>query len=469
MAGKTFRTPEGVSTPTIRKHLNSDALFEMVRNEFDKVTSTRAANATISTRDALMSAFAMFSLKDSSALAFEARRISGDSNLQSVYGIEKAPCDTQMREILDPIDPARLRKPFKKVFAQIQRSKKLEQYSFLRGHYLLSGDGTSFFYSNKLSNNKCLSKESKTTGKAYYQMFYGAALVHPDFREVIAFPPEFITKQDGEAKNDCEREASKRFIANFRREHPHLPVIMIEDALASNGPHIRELQSRNMRFILGAKEADHRLLFDEASEEEKANRSINIYMDDPVDPKKRHNFFFVNGLSLNKSNKDLKVNFLEYWEIPLDKDGNEVPETTDAGRKGRHFSWVTDLKITVDNAFDIMRAGRARWKIENETFNTLKNQGYNLEHNYGLGVENLSMVFVTLMMLAFLIDQTQQLCCGLYRAAWLKCGSKVRFFETIRSFFLSVHNWRINSMKTILEAICFGTRGAVLSESIQSH
>jgi hypothetical protein len=32
-----------------------------------------------------------------------------------------------------------------------------------------------------------------------------------------------------------------------------------------------------------------------------------------------------------------------------------------------------------------MRGGRARWKIENETFNTLKNQGYNFEHNYGLG------------------------------------------------------------------------------------
>jgi len=58
---------------------------------------------------------------------------------------------------------------------------------------------------------------------------------------------------------------------------------------------------------------------------------------------------------------------------------------------------------------DLMRAGRTRWKIENETFNTLKNQGYNLGHNYGLGKKNLSAVFTILMMLAFLIDQAQQI------------------------------------------------------------
>ena len=70
-----------------------------------------------------------------------------------------------------------------------------------------------------------------------------------------------------------------------------------------------------------------------------------------------------------------------------------------------HFSWVTDFTITKDNMFKIMRGGRARWEIANETFNTLKNQGYNFGHNYGLGKKNLSMIFVMLMMLAFLVDQ----------------------------------------------------------------
>jgi len=63
-------------------------------------------------------------------------------------------------------------------------------------------------------------------------------------------------------KNDCERNAAKRFLTELRREHPHLKLIVIEDGLVSNGPHIKQLNSLNLRFILGAKETDHRFLFD---------------------------------------------------------------------------------------------------------------------------------------------------------------------------------------------------------------
>ena len=100
-----------------------------------------------------------------------------------------------------------------------------------------------------------------------------------------------------------------------------------------------------------------------------------------------------------------------------------------------------------------MRAGRARWKIENETFNTLKNQGYNLGHNYGLGEKNLGAVFTTLMMLAFLIDQIQQMSCWLFQAAWKKAESKRYLWESIRAFF---RNYRVDSMKTIYRAIAYG-------------
>ena len=61
-----------------------------------------------------------------------------------------------------------------------------------------------------------------------------------------------------------------------------------------------------------------------------------------------------------------------------------------------------------------MRCGRARWRIENETFNTLKNQGYHFERNFGHGKKNLSVVFAFSMMLSFLVDQVQQMCCDLF-------------------------------------------------------
>ena len=65
----------------------------------------------------------------------------------------------------------------------------------------------------------------------------------------------------------------------------------------------------------------------------------------------------------------------------------------------------------------LMRGARARWKVENETFNTLKNHGYHFEHHFGHGYRHLSTVMVHLMTLAFLIDQIQQHCCGLFNRA----------------------------------------------------
>ena len=90
----------------------------------------------------------------------------------------------------------------------------------------------------------------------------GAVLVHPDKREVFALAPEPIMKGDGAKKNDCERNAAKRLLSDVRREHPHLKLVVVEDALASNGPHIKHLKELGMRFILGAKRADHEALFE---------------------------------------------------------------------------------------------------------------------------------------------------------------------------------------------------------------
>ena len=149
----------------------------------------------------------------------------------------------------------------------------------------------------------------------------------------------------------------------------------------------------------------------------------------------------------NKANQNLAVNFLEYWQIKLDPQGNEIP------KQEKHFAWVTDLEITPDNVFEIMRGGRARWKIENETFNTLKNQGYHLDHNFGLGKKYLSLIFMTLTLLAFMVDQTRQLCCGLFRGAWKKAGTKRDLWEQTRSLFALVN---LDSMKTLYKLICFG-------------
>jgi hypothetical protein len=120
--------------PKERKYLCADALFRLVRSGFANIADDRYGDAEISLTDTLMSAFAMFSLKSPSLLAFDKERAEG--NLATIYGIERVPCDTHMRERLDPVSPASLRPSFTSVFRQLQRGKVLEEMMFLDGYYL---------------------------------------------------------------------------------------------------------------------------------------------------------------------------------------------------------------------------------------------------------------------------------------------------------------------------------------------
>ena len=415
-------------------------MLKRLHKDFSEMSDCRE-DPKIPIADALMSGFALFSLKDPSLLAFDERRKT-DSNLGNIYNIGKIPCDSQMRTILDEVDPEELRKPYTNIFWELQRGKVLERMVFFEGCYLLSLDGTGFFSSKKIFSDSCLVKVSKTTGeKTYYQQMLGAAIVHPDLKEVIPLAPEFIVKQDGQSKNDCERNAAKRFLIKLKKDHPHLPLIIIEDALSSNAPHIEEIQKQNLHYILGVKKGDHSFLFNHVEQARINGDTTEFDLVDKEDPEKTHRFRFLNQVPLNASNKDVLVNFLEYWEI--------TPEKT------QHFSWVTDFVIEKDNAYQLMRGGRARWKIENETFNTLKNQGYHFEHNFGHGKKNLSVVFAMLMMLAFLVDQTQQLCCPLFRAAWQKLGSKRELWERMRALF---KDFEFKSMRMLYEALYYGVK-----------
>ena len=378
----------------------------------------------------------MFSLKAPSLLAFDKERAEG--NLHTIYGIAQVPCDTHMREILDPISPKWLRPVFTSVFRQLQRGKALEPMAFPDGHYLLALDGTGYFSSQTIHCASCLQKVHRNGAITYFHQLLGAAIIHPDRREVIPLMPEPIAKHDGTDKNACERNAAKRFVAKLRQDHPHLKCIVTEDSLSANAPHIETLHNHALHSLLGVKEGDHAFLFQQVQAAEHTGRVTSYERHDRA-AGVVHRFRFVNDVPLNAANTGVRVNFIEYWEQGADK--------------VQHCSWVTDLRVSTRNVCHLMRGGRARWKIENETFNTLKNQGYNFEPNYGHGEQHLSVVFALLMMLAFLVDQAQQLCGALFQAVWAKLGSTRRLWERLRALF---YDYALASMRQLFEALWYG-------------
>src|SRR4030095_958162 len=280
-----------ILAPKGRKHLSADALLRLVHSGFANIPDDRPDDVDISLADVLMSAFAMFSLKSPSLLAFDQQRAEG--NLHTIYGIERVPCDTYMREILDPVSPKSLRPVFKSLFRQLQRGKALEEMVFLDGYYLLALDGTGSFSSQTIHCASCLHKVHRNGAITYYRQLLGAAILHPDCREVIPLMPEPIIKQDGTEKNDCERNAAKRFIIKLRQDHPHLQFIVTEDSLSANAPHIETLHDHGCHYILGVKEGDHAYLFNQVQRAEHDGRVTSYERHDRA-AGIRHLFRFVN-------------------------------------------------------------------------------------------------------------------------------------------------------------------------------
>ena len=412
----------------VRKSLCADSLISTVYKQFQKIPDPRELpkTAPISFTDVLMAGLAVFGLKFPSLLQYDQNRKTLDDNLRNLYHINRPPSDTYLRERLDELDPMFMRPAFRKIFVELQRGKCLEEFEFLEEGYLLSLDGTGEFSSSKVCCQQCCKKEYKDGSISYYHQMLGACIVHPDQSNVIPLCPETIQNGDGSAKNDCERNATKRFIENFKREHPHLKVIILGDGIASNAPYIRLLEEHKMKYLLGAKPGDHQFLFDvvDASGETEYHEILD-------ERGFLHQFRYLNDRALNKSNLDVRVNFLEYMQ-------------TDPKGKETVFSWVTNIRITQSNVFALMKGGRARWKIENETFNTLKNLGYNFEHNYGHGQKYLSTILCLLMLLAFLIDQAQGIACGLFQAVKKQAGSFRVLWEKTRVLFeyVELASWK---------------------------
>ena len=237
--------------PQARKHLSADALLGLLRSGFAALTEHRSGKPDIALTDALMSAFALFSLKSPSLLAFDQERTEG--HLHRVYGIERVPCDTAMRELLDPVEPECLRPLCTPVFGALQRGKVLEEMEFGEGHYLLALDGPGYFSSQQIHCASCLERHHRNGTITSAHQILGAALIHPDRREVLPLMPEPIVKHDGMEKNDCERNAAKRLIVKLRQDHPPLKLIVTADSLSANAPHIQGLQGHHLHYILASK------------------------------------------------------------------------------------------------------------------------------------------------------------------------------------------------------------------------
>lgn len=397
-----------------------DQLIKQVRKGFKQISDHRRDNASYDLSDLLSAGFAIFSLKDPSLLAFRENFPNRSDNLKRIYGIEHIPGDTALREGLDGISVDALKGVLQIPLDQLRQEGVLPDRYVLGNYLAISCDGTGHYCSSKKKCPHCLVKKHRNGSETYYHQLLAGVMVHPEQATVFPVGCEPIVNQDGSTKNDCEQNAAKRLLPQIRSRLPDDELLMVFDALYASGPHIRALQKNRMSYLIGIKEGFVLIQVDRL----KQNPDDQLKTLEWKAGKKQCKAIWANDLILSGQHQDLKVNYLEYTEV-----------NAQTGRQSFFSSWITDIFIDVQNVKEMVGVARARWKIENETFNTLKNQGYHLEHNYGHGKKNLTSNFAVLTILAFLVDQIAQHLDQNFQEACKRYRSRRNFWEKVRQVF----------------------------------
>ena len=409
-----------------------DILLDDFRNSCERFPDKRTGdNLTYDMVDIGMGAFSVFFMQSPSFLSHQRALETGrcKSNCSSLFGMDKIPTDNHIRDMLDPVAPAELFPLFGKALDMLEERGGLRFFRRLDGHVLIALDGTEYFKSQKLGCPNCQTRRRNNGHTEHYHCMLSATIVAPEQPRVLPLEPEFITPQDGHDKQDCENAAIKRWLAAHGPQYARLKPVYLGDDLMSRQPICEVVQRLGANFIFTAKPSSHKTLYEwiEGAELPIFNNKVNKGRTFVT-----HRYRWIEGVPLRDGKDAIHVN---WFEIEIIK----------AGKVTYRNSFITNLPVDEDNVAELAQSGRARWKIENENFNTLKTKGYNLEHNFGHGKQCLSGLLATMNLIAFAFHTVCDLADKLWKQARDVIGARRRFFEELRSItrYLVFPNWGV--------------------------
>lgn len=388
--------------------------------------------------DVGMSAFSLFFMQSESFLAYQ-RGLQDErqtSNCRTLFGMAKIPTDATIRSLLDRVPPACLQPSFDEALAVMREGGGMKAFERLGGRALIVFDGTEFFCSQKLGCAHCQTRKRSNGKTDFYHSMLAASIVAPGHNMALPLMPEFIAKRDGAEKQDCEREACKRWLLTHGERVRELRPIYLGDDLFACQPICQAVTAAGGDFLMTAKRDSHAALYDFMQGAELAE--LTVTRKEAGNKKLTHRYRWFKGAPLRDGKDGMLVDWL----------GVTISDAK--GKVTYDGAFVTSLAITPENVAEVAACARARWKVENETFNVLKNNGYHLEHNFGHGKQSLATTFAALNLLAFAFHTVCDCLEGLWTEAREAKRARKRFFEHIRTItaYLVFPDW--NTLMTTL-------------------
>ena len=404
--------------------LTVSAVARQNRATFDGfVDRRRGKNTQYSLSDAALSAFSVFFMQSPSFLDFQRtmQETLGKNNAQTLFGVYRIPCDNHIRSLLDPVAPSSAYPLFHFIFDGLQQAGISDRYRATGQRLLLALDGVEYFSSRKLPCAEC---STRTHGECtpYSHTAITPVLVCPGLDKVIPLPPEFVVPQDGHEKQDCEINASRRWLDREGARYAAWDVTVLGDDLYCHEPYCRDLLARGFEFILVCKPASHSLLYEWVNDLARTGDVHTVIVRRRVGQRwLTDTYRHVSDVPLRNDDAALTVQWCE------------LTTTTADGKVLYHNPFATSLPIDDEHVAEIVAAGRARWKIENENNNILKTKGYHFEHNYGHGHQHLASLLATFIILAYLLHTMLEWMDDKFRLLRQKLPSRQRLFNDMRA------------------------------------
>ena len=221
-------------------------------------------DVTYTMTDIGLSAFSLFFMQSESFLSYQRSLEEGrkTSNCHTLFGMAKIPTDNHIRSMLDPVHPSHLQSSFDQVVAALREKGGMKEFQRLGGRALIALDETEYFCSYKLGCPHCLTRKRSNGKTEFYHSMLAATIVAPGHNMAVPLMPEFIAKQDGAEKQDCERNAAKRWLTTHCERVKTLRPVYLGDDLFACQPICEAALASGADFLFMAKPDSHKTLYD---------------------------------------------------------------------------------------------------------------------------------------------------------------------------------------------------------------
>jgi len=347
---------------------------------------------------------------------------------RTLFGVQGIPHGDTLNDAFCSVAPEQVQDVVCETIRRLVRSKVLYPYRVLNKYYVVAIDGTGMVTYSSRHCPHCLTKKMRNGKTLYYHNVLEAKLVTPN-GFAFSLMTQFIENPaKNPSKQDCELKAFYRLAPRLKAAFPRLPILLVMDGLFAGGPVFKLCDKNDWKFMIVLTDDDLRSVNEEFEALSSLQLGNHLTVVTGNNREIRQAFRWVNEISYTDSNSEEHIiDCIECIETTSDEKGVETHT---------RWKWTTNCRVTDRNVIALANdAGRNRWKIENEGFNTQKNGGYGLEHAYTAD-PNSAKVFYYLMQIAHMISQL------LYKGSLLGKDGRKRLGSLKNLAFYILEAWR---------------------------